>query len=150
MDAEHVHVYYGDKHAIDDVTLAIEDHAVTALIGPSGCGKSTFLRALNRMNDLVPSARVEGVIRLEGEATRTNGAIHALLGNHDIVVVAREDSRRYRSDRKLFDEYHELTRSSEKMEDEVTPVATHTEEEAKIRRVHLKDELYRMLTTQES
>jgi uncharacterized protein YdcH (DUF465 family) len=48
--------------------------------------------------------------------------------------------------RKLFDEYHELTRSIEKMEDEVTPVATRTEEEYKVRRVRLKDELYRMLT----
>ncbi len=48
--------------------------------------------------------------------------------------------------RKLFEEYHELTRSIEKMEDEVTPVATRTEEEAKVRRVHLKDELYKMLT----
>lgn len=48
--------------------------------------------------------------------------------------------------RKLFEEYHELTRSIEKMEDEVTPVSTQTEEEAKVRRVHLKDELYRMLT----
>jgi len=49
--------------------------------------------------------------------------------------------------RRLFDEYHELTRNIEKMEDEVTPVATRTEEEAKVRRVYLKDELYRMLTT---
>jgi uncharacterized protein YdcH (DUF465 family) len=48
--------------------------------------------------------------------------------------------------RRLFEEYHELTRSIEKMEDEVTPVSTQIEEEAKIRRVHLKDELYRMLT----
>ena len=48
--------------------------------------------------------------------------------------------------RKLFEEYHDLTRSIEKMEDEVTPVATRTEEEAKVRRVHLKDELYKMLT----
>jgi uncharacterized protein YdcH (DUF465 family) len=48
--------------------------------------------------------------------------------------------------RKLFEEYHELTRSIEKMEDEVTPVSTETEEQAKVRRVHLKDELYRMLT----
>ncbi len=48
--------------------------------------------------------------------------------------------------RRLFDEYHELTRSIEKMEDEITPLATRTEEEAKVRRVHLKDELYRMLT----
>jgi len=47
--------------------------------------------------------------------------------------------------RRLFDEYHELTRSIEKMEDEVTPVATHIEEQAKVRRVHLKDELYRLL-----
>jgi uncharacterized protein len=49
--------------------------------------------------------------------------------------------------RRLFDEYHELTREIEKMEDEVTPVATHTEEDAKLRRIHLKDELYRLLTT---
>jgi uncharacterized protein YdcH (DUF465 family) len=49
--------------------------------------------------------------------------------------------------RRLFDEYHGLTRVIEKMENEVTPVATHTEEEAKLRRVHLKDELYRLLTT---
>lgn len=48
--------------------------------------------------------------------------------------------------RRLFDEYHELTRSIENMENEVTPVATRTEEEAKVRRVHLKDELYRLLT----
>lgn len=48
--------------------------------------------------------------------------------------------------RRLFDEYHELTRDIEKMEDEVTPAATHVEEEAKKRRLHLKDELYRMLT----
>jgi uncharacterized protein YdcH (DUF465 family) len=48
--------------------------------------------------------------------------------------------------RRLFDEYHELTRDIEKMEDEVTPVATHTEAEAKLRRIQLKDELYRLLT----
>ena len=49
--------------------------------------------------------------------------------------------------RRLFDEYHEITREIEKMENEVTPVATHTEEEAKLRRVHIKDELYRLLTS---
>jgi uncharacterized protein len=48
--------------------------------------------------------------------------------------------------RRLFDEYHELTRQIEKMENEITPVSTHAEEESKLRRVHLKDELYRMLT----
>ena len=48
--------------------------------------------------------------------------------------------------RRLFDEYHDLTREIEKMEDEVTPVATHTEKDAKLRRIHIKDELYRLLT----
>ena len=67
MDTRDVDVFYGAVHAIKQVTLAIEDRAVTALIGPSGCGKSTYLRALNRMNDLVPSARVEGQVLLDGE-----------------------------------------------------------------------------------
>ena len=67
MTAEHVHVFYGAKQAIDDVSIDIRQEEVTAFIGPSGCGKSTFLRTLNRMNDTVPSARVEGDIRLDGE-----------------------------------------------------------------------------------
>jgi phosphate transport system ATP-binding protein len=67
MTAEHVRVFYGDKQAIDDVSIDIHQEDVTAFIGPSGCGKSTFLRTLNRMNDTVASARVEGDIRLDGE-----------------------------------------------------------------------------------
>ena len=67
MTADHVNVYYGDKQAIDDVSIDIRQEDVTAFIGPSGCGKSTFLRTLNRMNDTVASARVEGDIRLDGE-----------------------------------------------------------------------------------
>ena len=67
ITAEHVSVYYGDKRAIDDVSIAIDQDNVTAFIGPSGCGKSTFLRTLNRMNDTVASARVEGDIRLDGQ-----------------------------------------------------------------------------------
>ena len=67
MIAEHVNVFYGDKQAIDDVSIDIRQEDVTAFIGPSGCGKSTFLRTLNRMNDTVASARVEGDIRLDGE-----------------------------------------------------------------------------------
>ncbi len=59
-------VFYGDKLAVKDVTLDIGARRVTALIGPSGCGKSTFIRCLNRMNDLIPSARVEGSIRFAG------------------------------------------------------------------------------------
>ena len=65
--AKGVQVYYGQNHALRDVDVEILDKAVTAFIGPSGCGKSTFLRCLNRMNDTVSSARVEGTILLDGE-----------------------------------------------------------------------------------
>jgi len=60
-------IWYGEKRAIDDVTLDIASNAVTAIIGPSGCGKSTFIRALNRMHELVPKTRVEGTVFLNGE-----------------------------------------------------------------------------------
>ncbi len=59
MTARDVSVYYGDKKAIDTVSIDIATEHVTAFIGPSGCGKSTFLRALNRMNDTIASCRVE-------------------------------------------------------------------------------------------
>jgi phosphate transport system ATP-binding protein len=65
--ARNVQVYYGDTHAIKDVTVEILDKTVTAFIGPSGCGKSTFLRCLNRMNDTIDAARVEGDILIDGE-----------------------------------------------------------------------------------
>jgi phosphate transport system ATP-binding protein len=68
-----VSVYYGDKKAIDDVSIEIETQYVTAFIGPSGCGKSTFLRSLNRMNDTIPTARVEGEILLDGEDIYRSG-----------------------------------------------------------------------------
>ncbi len=67
ISARKVQVYYGDTHAIKDVDVDINDRMVTAFIGPSGCGKSTFLRCLNRMNDTIPSCRVEGRITLDGE-----------------------------------------------------------------------------------
>jgi phosphate transport system ATP-binding protein len=67
MTAQGVSVFYGDKKAIDEVSIDISQENVTAFIGPSGCGKSTFLRTLNRMNDTIPSARVEGRIELDGE-----------------------------------------------------------------------------------
>jgi phosphate transport system ATP-binding protein len=66
MMARDVSVLYGRTRALEHVSVDIPARAVTALIGPSGCGKSTFLRALNRMNDLVPDAHVEGEIRLDG------------------------------------------------------------------------------------
>ncbi|MCP5164448.1 MAG: phosphate ABC transporter ATP-binding protein [Pseudomonadales bacterium] len=67
MSARHVNVYYGEKHAITDVSLDIGRNEVIAMIGPSGCGKSTFLRTLNRMNDIIPICRVEGQFYLDGE-----------------------------------------------------------------------------------
>ncbi|MFL0417703.1 phosphate ABC transporter ATP-binding protein PstB [Sphingomonas sp. 179-I 2A4 NHS] len=67
ITAHHVNVFYGEKQAIRDVSIDIDQEDVTAFIGPSGCGKSTFLRTLNRMNDTVANARVEGEIRLDGE-----------------------------------------------------------------------------------
>lgn len=67
MEARNVQVYYGDNHAIKDVSVQIAESTVTAFIGPSGCGKSTFLRCLNRMNDTIQTCRVEGDIRLDGE-----------------------------------------------------------------------------------
>ena len=66
MTARNVNVYYGDKQAIDNVTLDIAEKQVIAFIGPSGCGKSTFLRCLNRMNDTIDICRIEGEIALDG------------------------------------------------------------------------------------
>jgi phosphate transport system ATP-binding protein len=65
--ARDVHVSYGAKLAVRDVNLTMGRHEITALIGPSGCGKSTFLRCLNRMNDLIPSATVEGEVVYHGQ-----------------------------------------------------------------------------------
>jgi len=67
MTAKHLDFYYGDFHALKDISLDFLLHQVTALIGPSGCGKSTFLRCLNRMNDLIPTGRVAGEVILDGE-----------------------------------------------------------------------------------
>ncbi|MDC1059090.1 phosphate ABC transporter ATP-binding protein PstB [Planktomarina temperata] len=67
ISATDVQVFYGDNHAIKDVTVEIEDKTVTAFIGPSGCGKSTFLRCINRMNDTIEVCRVVGDIRIDGE-----------------------------------------------------------------------------------
>jgi phosphate transport system ATP-binding protein len=67
FDVDDINVYYGDHKAIRNVTLKLHFNEITALIGPSGCGKSTFIRCLNRMNDLIPSARVDGKIVYHGE-----------------------------------------------------------------------------------
>jgi phosphate transport system ATP-binding protein len=67
FDVDDISVHYGDHRAIRDVTLDLHANEITALIGPSGCGKSTFIRCLNRMNDLIASARVDGKIVYHGE-----------------------------------------------------------------------------------
>jgi len=67
FDVDDIDVFYGEHRAIRNVTLDLHLNEITALIGPSGCGKSTFIRCLNRMNDLIPSARVEGRVVYHGE-----------------------------------------------------------------------------------
>ncbi len=67
MSARNVDVFYGEKHAIRDVSLDVGANLVTAMIGPSGCGKSTFLRCLNRMNDTIAGCHVSGLITLDGQ-----------------------------------------------------------------------------------
>jgi len=62
---EKINLYYGSFHALKDITMDIPEHAITAIIGPSGCGKSSLLRLFNRMNDLIPVARVEGEAYLD-------------------------------------------------------------------------------------
>lgn len=67
LELRNLNISYGSFHAVKDVTLDIPEKAITAFIGPSGCGKSTVLRSINRMNDLIPSARVEGEILYHGQ-----------------------------------------------------------------------------------
>ncbi|MDD3689200.1 MAG: phosphate ABC transporter ATP-binding protein PstB [Synergistaceae bacterium] len=73
IETREVNLYYGQSRVLRDVTLDIPEKAVTALIGPSGCGKSSFLRCLNRMNDFIPSARVEGDILIDGSNIYESG-----------------------------------------------------------------------------
>ena len=63
---ENLNLWYGKTQALRDVTLAVPEHEITALIGPSGCGKSTFLKTLNRMNDLIDGVRIEGLVNYNG------------------------------------------------------------------------------------
>jgi len=79
MTARDVDVFYGEKQAIKKVSIDVSNDNVTAFIGPSGCGKSTFLRTLNRMNDTVAGARVNGKIELDGEDIYASGMDVVLL-----------------------------------------------------------------------
>ncbi|KQP65639.1 MULTISPECIES: phosphate ABC transporter ATP-binding protein PstB [unclassified Nocardioides] len=68
IDVSDLDIYYGDFLAVQGVTMSIKARAVTALIGPSGCGKSTFLRSLNRMHEVIPGARAEGKVVVDGQS----------------------------------------------------------------------------------
>ncbi|MBI4344154.1 MAG: phosphate ABC transporter ATP-binding protein [Euryarchaeota archaeon] len=81
MEARRVNLWYNANQALTDISLEIHAHKVTALIGPSGCGKTSFIRLLNRMNDLIPYARVEGEILLDGEDIYREGI--------DVVALRR-------------------------------------------------------------
>ena len=78
LRASNVSFFYGRFRALNDVTLSIGEHKITALIGPSGCGKSTLLHTFNRMYDLTPGARIKGSIRLDHEEITTAGNLQVL------------------------------------------------------------------------
>ena len=74
-EAKNINFYYGDFHALKDVSLSFPDKTVTALIGPSGCGKSTFLRLFNRMNDLIDHVRLDGEVLVNGNNIYEKGVV---------------------------------------------------------------------------
>lgn len=79
IEVDGLSLFYGAKRAINEISMAIPENEVTAFIGPSGCGKSTLLRCLNRLNDLIPSARVEGDVRIHGRSIYASDLdVHAL------------------------------------------------------------------------
>ena len=86
IQAKNVTVFYGEKQALDDVNIDIEDRSVTAFIGPSGCGKSTFLRCFNRMNDVIPNCCVEGSLVM-GEVDINNPQVDPVLLRARIGMV---------------------------------------------------------------
>ncbi len=89
MEAFGLNVHYGDFHAVHDVNLSFGRHEITALIGPSGCGKSTVLRCLNRMNDLVPGARVEGEVTYHGQNIYARGVDPIAVRTHVGMVFQK-------------------------------------------------------------
>ena len=67
IETKDINFYYGDFHAIKNISMKMEAHSITAFIGPSGCGKSTFLRLFNRMNDLIANTKMTGTCLIEGK-----------------------------------------------------------------------------------
>lgn len=89
IKAEKLNIYYGNFHAVRDVDLAVERNKITAMIGPSGCGKSTVLRCFNRMNDLIPSARIEGEILFGGKDIYADGVDPVQVRRHIGMVFQK-------------------------------------------------------------
>lgn len=87
--AEELNVYYGNFHAVRNVNLNIERNKITSMIGPSGCGKSTVLRCFNRMNDLIPSARVKGEIQFNGKNIYDNNVDPVQVRRHIGMVFQK-------------------------------------------------------------
>ncbi len=85
----HLTAFFGDTPAIKDITVAIPQQAVTAVIGPSGCGKSTFLRCLNRMHETVPTARVDGDVEILGSSIYGEGTNPTAVRRHVGMVFQR-------------------------------------------------------------
>ncbi|MFP5361061.1 MAG: phosphate ABC transporter ATP-binding protein PstB [Actinomycetes bacterium] len=89
IDVNNLNVYYGNFLAVEDISLAIEPKSVTAFIGPSGCGKSTFLRTLNRMHEVIPGARVEGEVLMDGINLYDSGVDPVAVRRHVGMVFQR-------------------------------------------------------------
>jgi len=89
VEVQHLNVWFGKNNAVKDTSLAVQSHTVLAVIGPSGCGKSTFLRALNRMHDLVPAARVTGKVLVDGQDLYTREVDPVLLRRRVGMVFQR-------------------------------------------------------------
>lgn len=100
IEVNDLNVYYGDFLAVEGVSLEIQPRSVTAFIGPSGCGKSTFLRTLNRMHEVIPGARVEGEVLLDGKDLYGAGVDPVLVRRQVGMVFQRPNPfRRCRSRR---------------------------------------------------
>lgn len=81
ISAENLNLFYGEVQALKNINIDVEEKKVTALIGPSGCGKSTFLKTLNRMNDLIPSVKINGEVTLEGKS---------IFKDYDVVELRKK------------------------------------------------------------
>ena len=121
VKAHGVNVFYGEKQALFEVSLDMLDHAVTALIGPSGCGKSTFLRCINRMNDTIVGARVEGLIEIDGQDVNDKNLDPVLLRSRVGMVFQKPNP----FPKSIFDNVayglriHGLTTSKQELADRV-------------------------------